>query len=464
MRSGLWLMTTTLLAAAGCATTGDGSLSATVSGEVFYRERIAVPPATQLEVVLEDVSRADAPAEAIGSLVVPDAGNPPYRFEIRYPRDRIVESNRYSVRARLTHGGRLLFSTDIGYPVITGGKPSSGLQLLLRSVPAARAAPEPPGDLPASFIGALPCADCEAIDHQLDLFPDGSFYLRQEYRGKPEGRFDDIGAWMLSSDGKLLVLNGGREAKPRFELKGPDELRLMGQDGEPIVSQLDYSLRRSAKFEPIEPRLTMRGMYVYMADAGLFTECLTGRRMPVAMEADNRALESAYAKVRREPGDSLLAVVDGRIAQRMPMEGPGPVATLIAERFVGIRPGESCETRPASPDLVGTYWKLTRLGDAVVERSANQSEPHVVLHGEDNRLAGSDGCNRLIGGYRTDGGTIDFGQVATTMMACPQGMEQAQRFTTALGATVRYRIVGQFLELFDATDAMLARFEAVALR
>jgi len=469
MRNGFLFMTTVLLVAAGCASPGGASPYATVSGEAFYRERIAVPPGTQLEVVLEDVSRADARAETIGSVVVPDAGQPPYRFEIRYLPASIEPSRRYAVRARLTHQGRLLFTTDTIYPVITGGHPDSGLELLLRSVAApasASAAPakEPLGALPASFTGTLPCADCEGIDYHLDLFPDRSFFLRQEYRGKPDGRFDDIGSWGLSSDGQVLVLYGGREAKLRFELKGPDELRLMGLDGQPIVSEHHYSLRRAAKFEPIEPRLTMRGMYFYMADAGLFTECLTGRRMPVATEADNRALESAYLKARRQPEESLLVVVEGRVAQRMPMEGPGPVAMLVPERFVSIWPGESCGPRFATADLVDTYWKLTRLGDAAVERFAEQREPYLVLHGEDNRLAGSDGCNRLSGSYRVDGAAIGFGQVAATMMACPQGMEQARRFTTALGATARYRIVGQHLELFDGTGAMLARFEAVALK
>ncbi len=468
MRKGIVFILAAVAAGAGCVSAGGAGQQSVVSGQAFYRERIAVPPGTQLEVVLEDVSKADAPAGFVASAVIADAGQPPYSFEIRYLPDTIVEDHRYSVRARLTHEGRLLFTTDQAYPVITGGNPTE-VRLLLRSVGSkAVAAPAPAagplGMLPATFTGALPCADCEAIDHHLDLLPDRSFQLRMSYRGRPGGPFDDIGSWALSSDDKVLVLAGGREAPLSYSIEGPGELRQLGVDGRPIDSKLDYSLRRAADFAPIEPRLMLRGMYAYMADAGIFTECLTGRRLPVATEADNRALEAAYGAARGEPGQPVLVTLEGTIAARMPMEGPGPVPTLVPERFVGAFPGESCGARFATADLRDTYWKLTRLGDEAISRPPNQREPHVVLHGAGQRLAGSDGCNRMVGGYRVEGDSLSFSQVAATMMACPEGMEQARRFASALGATARYRIVGQHLELYDGAGELLARFEAVALR
>jgi heat shock protein HslJ len=54
--------------------------------------------------------------------------------------------------------------------------------------------------------------------------------------------------------------------------------------------------------------------------------------------------------------------------------------------------------------------------------------------------------------------------MAGTMMACPTGMEQEQRFLEALQRVERYRIRGSHLEMLDATGAVVARFEAVALR
>lgn len=123
----------TLLMAA-CLTT-KAEPTATVRGEAMYRERLAVPPGAQLEILLLDVSRADAPSQTIGSVTLTDVGQPPYPFEIAYRPDQIVSSHQYVVRARLTHEGRLLFTTDQAYPVITAGHPTE-VQLVLKRVAA----------------------------------------------------------------------------------------------------------------------------------------------------------------------------------------------------------------------------------------------------------------------------------------------------------------------------------------
>jgi putative lipoprotein len=119
--------------------------TATVRGEATYRERIAVPPGAQLEVLLLDVSRADAPAQTLGGITLSDIGQPPYRFEIEYRPDQIVPSHQYVVRARLMHEGRLLFTTDRTYPVITAGHPTE-VQLVLMRVGAPPQASTPGAD------------------------------------------------------------------------------------------------------------------------------------------------------------------------------------------------------------------------------------------------------------------------------------------------------------------------------
>ena len=52
--------------------------TATIRGTAAYRERIAVPPGTRLEIRLLDISRADAPARTLAELTLPNAGLPPF--------------------------------------------------------------------------------------------------------------------------------------------------------------------------------------------------------------------------------------------------------------------------------------------------------------------------------------------------------------------------------------------------
>lgn len=113
--------------------------------------------------------------------------------------------------------------------------------------------------------------------------------------------------------------------------------------------------------------------------------------------------------------------------------------------------------------LVNTYWKLTQLGEAPVTAQDNQREAHLVLHEEEQRLAGATGCNRLMGGYRLDGQALSFERPATTLMACPQGMDTERAFLDALGRVAAWEVEGQTLTLKDAGGSALARFEAVHL-
>jgi uncharacterized lipoprotein YbaY len=105
------------LAWAACTPVWAGTLEGTAA----YRERIALPPDAVFEAVLEDVSRADAPAEVLGRAKIDPAGHPPFRFEIAYDDAAVRPGRRYVVRATVTHQGRLLFTTDRAYPVLGGG-------------------------------------------------------------------------------------------------------------------------------------------------------------------------------------------------------------------------------------------------------------------------------------------------------------------------------------------------------
>jgi copper homeostasis protein (lipoprotein) len=91
-----------------------------------------------------------------------------------------------------------------------------------------------------------------------------------------------------------------------------------------------------------EDTLWLKGMYSYMADAGLFTDCVTDQRLPVAMEGDYPALERAYLDLAPAPGEPILVTLEGRLERRPAMEGAGEVETVIVDKFHRARPGEEC--------------------------------------------------------------------------------------------------------------------------
>jgi putative lipoprotein len=135
----------TLALAAAC-TAGTGAPKATdaaaVEGTAAYRERIALPAGAEFEAVLQDVSRADAPAMEIGRATIANAPNPPIRFTIPFQAGRIDAAHAYAVRAVIRVDGKLWFTSDRAYPVLTRGAGSS-VDIVLRRAgesPAADAA------------------------------------------------------------------------------------------------------------------------------------------------------------------------------------------------------------------------------------------------------------------------------------------------------------------------------------
>jgi uncharacterized lipoprotein YbaY/heat shock protein HslJ/uncharacterized lipoprotein NlpE involved in copper resistance len=432
-----------------------------VTGTATYRERMALPPSAVLEVVVADVSRADAPAEPIGSTRIENPGTPPFAFSVPYDPMRIIDSHTYAVRARIVVGDLLLFTTDQAYWVISRGRPTTA-DLLLQRVSAPGPSPPPAqgiAGLPATFAGDLPCADCPGIRYHLNLWPDRVFFLRLTYRERATS--DDIGSWTVSSDGRVLVLKGGREAPEQYLMQGANTLRKLDMEGREIQSGLNYDLTRTASLEPFEPRLSMRGMYRYMADAGRFRECSTYREMPVAQEGDNAALESAYSMTRGQPNEELMVSLEGRIAERPRIEGGGIEQVLVPEKFLKIWPGETCGQRFATAELVNTYWKLTRVGDEAVVVRENQREAHLILRLDEQRVGGSTGCNQITGTYRLDGASLLFGPMASTRMACEAAISATEtRFLQALMAARRWSVRGEHLELYDEAGRLLARFES----
>ena len=202
----------------------------------------------------------------------------------------------------------------------------------------------------------------------------------------------------------------------------------------------------------------LEGMYRYMADAGLFLDCATGQQWPVAMEGDNAALERAYGKAKVAPGSPLLVTVEGRLELRPKMDGEGTETTLIVDRFVRTRPGETCDGM-IEVRLEDTYWALIELNGKRIASNAQDRTPYLELSSKKSSAFGFGGCNRFFGSYEATERSLKLGALGATRMACPEGMEREQELFTALAATTRYEIHGSELLLF-ADKALLARFEA----
>ena len=217
---------------------------------------------------------------------------------------------------------------------------------------------------------------------------------------------------------------------------------------------------------PVGAVLTVTLEDVSLADAPAVTLAqteipLTGQQPPVPFSlvypgaaVQPPAIYSARARVTL--GDRLLFTTTE--SYRVDALSPAPAEL----RLQAVPP----PVAPPTPDvsLTETYWKLIEVDGTPVQVSDDTREPHLVLHNQDSRLAGSGGVNRLMGGFTLDGGTLTFGNIASTMMAGPpEAMQQEQAILGALGRGRGFRIAGDRLALVDDAGRPVLQAVAVAL-
>lgn len=118
-----WLLLVVLLAVPVIAPAPALAATGTVTGTVNLQpQRFALPADALLEVRLEDTSRVDAPAVTVATITLPVAGQPlPIPFRLDFEAAAVDPAHRYSVRALVTTGGRLIYMSPSAHPVLTQG-------------------------------------------------------------------------------------------------------------------------------------------------------------------------------------------------------------------------------------------------------------------------------------------------------------------------------------------------------
>jgi uncharacterized lipoprotein YbaY/uncharacterized lipoprotein NlpE involved in copper resistance/heat shock protein HslJ len=453
--------------------------AAQVTGTITYRERMALSPTAVVDVRLDDVTRPGAAEPVVSSTRIDRPGQVPIRFELPYDPRSIDQRGRYAVRAVISDQGVVMFASLDTALVLTQGKGPKADLVLTRlpgtppPPPQAKPAAEPPApplppmplqNLPATFTGTLPCADCEGIRYHLNLFPDDSYFLRMTYVGRQADPVDDIGSWAVSSDRRVLVLKGKADKPELFAIPGGGTLRKLDIDGQPMQSKTPNELTRTSEFRALEVRLPVRGMYVKAGNTGAFVDCSTGQLWQVPATGKAVAeLDGAYAAAKPSPGTALLAEVEGVVSLHPRTDAVGLRDTLTVQRFVRVQRGQSCPARFSSAPLAGTFWRLTNLGGrAVPAVSDSRRQPSITFTAPVGRTpgqySGSTGCNRVIGTYSAVNATLSLAG-GGTMRACKEDAVAEAALLAALKNTRTYRIAGNVLELYDESGARLARFE-----
>ena len=108
----------------------DGGTMASLTGQVMYRERIALRPGSIVTVKLVDVSRADVKATVLAEQRIENPVSIPVPFKLDYDSDAIDARMSYAVQAYIHDAaGRLLWASTEHIGVLTRGNPADNIEV-----------------------------------------------------------------------------------------------------------------------------------------------------------------------------------------------------------------------------------------------------------------------------------------------------------------------------------------------
>jgi len=136
-------------------TTAEFPGQVTASGELFFLERIALPPGAQVRIQLRDTSRVGAPALVLAQQEFAAGTGGPYSFSISASTNVVPANARLTLFAQILSGSRLLFVTDTSNPVSATG-PNAPMSIRMVSATASGVSRPPASTMPVTGPAAGP--------------------------------------------------------------------------------------------------------------------------------------------------------------------------------------------------------------------------------------------------------------------------------------------------------------------
>ena len=176
-----------------------------------------------------------------------------------------------------------------------------------------------------------------------------------------------------------------------------------------------------------------------------------------------KAQDTEALRFHAETGDGSLTITITRGRCVDTMSGEEFTHTVSVELRTSRDPEfkrfEGCGRYLPDPRLA-KGWTLEELnGKAVSAEGLLKGLPRLEFFAEEGRIGGHGGCNSITGIYINEWKVLQFGQIAHTLMACPE-MAVEQKFLAVIsGRSFRYDLRDQEL-ILSGPDGTTLRFQA----
>ena len=87
-----------------------------------------------------------------------------------------------------------------------------------------------------SYVGMLPCSDCEALKVELSLYKDATYKLQTQEVGSGKPANVRRGSFTFNADETRITLDDSGQGR-RFDILSTGHLRMLGKDGRIVTDE-----------------------------------------------------------------------------------------------------------------------------------------------------------------------------------------------------------------------------------
>jgi len=332
-----------------------------------------------------------------------------------------------------------------------------------------------------TYVGKIPCADCEAILYTLQLNNDKTYKSTLTYLGKSNSPISNDGEFSIIK-GNTIELDENAGSMNYFQ-KVEDGFLLLDKNGKVIEGDLANNYKFIPKKEDIE-NMENSGMQKILLkkQAEGFDFYAFGNEPSWSLDIDFDKvihLKSANGIDFRAPAVDPVMAQDHNVKRYRSVTESGEIIVQIiqgecmdnmsGQKFsyqVTVDFKTSKETDYTTFKACGMYvpdyrlhdiWAMEEVkGIKINPSDYRKNAPNLEINVNEKRAFGSDGCNTFRGSVYNEENKLHFGPMASTMMACIANEEITAEINKVLATkNLTYTIENNRLSLFDKDQKVM---------
>ena len=302
-------------------------------------------------------------------------------------------------------------------------------------------------EISGTYLGMLPCADCEKIIYRIQLNDDLTFHSKKTYQGRSDVPIEKKGTYSINNRFIIQLDNGGGMNLFKKESKG---LLMLDKNGNeitgdladkyyllPIVKEVNNNI--NVRLQKIIQKKYQEGIDFYAFGNEPFWSLdmdlekvirfknLDGLEFNAPAIEPVKAMDADITRYRSvtESGEIIIQLNHTECTDSMSGEKFDYSVSIDLKTSKDTDYKKYLGCGNYVPDYrLHDIWAIVEVdGLKIIPANFKKDAPRIEINLTKKNVFGTDGCNTFRGSVKVEKNTIQIGHLASTMMACIENNE-----------------------------------------